>query len=185
MSGWIQTVSGARFDFDRVAGAPGGIRLADIAHALGNICRFGGHCVAFYSVAQHSVEVSDRLSIHGRDVAVAGLLHDAAEAYVGDVVQPLTHRLGDEFAFLERVILSEIFGVARVPSPSAETWALVRAADLQALMTERRDLLARPPEPWGAEFEAVTPWPERIDPWPPRTASALWAARAQELGLIV
>jgi hypothetical protein len=96
---FIQTLSGRRVNpFDA---SPADIDPADIAQALSNLCRFGGHSRAFYSVAQHSVIVSDLLADTGAapDAVLAALLHDAAEAYLGDLPHPLKHRseLGAQF----------------------------------------------------------------------------------------
>lgn len=62
------------------------INIGDIAHGLAYQCRFNGQTSRFYSIAQHSLMVASRLPNH---LKMSGLLHDAAEAYVGDVVQPL------------------------------------------------------------------------------------------------
>ena len=69
----------------------------DIAHALSHACRFGGHSEGHLSVARHSIHVMQWLERHEATVqeCLAGLLHDAAEAYIGDMVRPLKHR--DEF----------------------------------------------------------------------------------------
>lgn len=70
---------------------PATINLADIAQALSHVCRFAGHLPGFYSVAEHSLHVSAQLRRTYGDptIAIAGLLHDATEAYLGDMVRPL------------------------------------------------------------------------------------------------
>jgi len=67
------------------------VDIVSIATALGRICRFGGHSPDFYSVAEHSVHAHDLAYRDGlpANVCKAILLHDAAEAYIGDVVRPL------------------------------------------------------------------------------------------------
>lgn len=90
---------------------------ADIVHSLAYQCRYNGHSKGWLSVARHSIHVSDWLEAHGHDgdMLLAGLLHDAAEAYIGDLIRPLKHR--PEFQFFreldERVtaVILERFGV--------------------------------------------------------------------------
>lgn len=74
------------------------IDIEDIAMALSNICRFGGHCRQHYNVAQHSVFVCALAPDHLKKEA---LLHDASEAYVGDVIKPLKVMLGDVYEKVE------------------------------------------------------------------------------------
>src|SRR6185503_5589264 len=64
------------------------------ARPLANLSRFGGHTRAFYSVAQHSVIVSQLVEERGGDAedAFAALMHDATEAYLGDMPHPIKHR---------------------------------------------------------------------------------------------
>src|ERR687897_2976407 len=100
---YLQTVSGRwvnPFDPD-----PRQLDAGDIARALANQCRFGGHCRTFYSVAQHSVIVSELVEQRGGDAegAVGALMHDATEAYLGDMPHPLKHRsaLGEAFRAAE------------------------------------------------------------------------------------
>src|ERR1035441_1601867 len=83
--GSITTFSGVRFW--PLIPNPADIRIEDIAHALSNQCRFGGHTREFYSVAEHSVRVSQLCTPEN---ALWGLLHDASEAYLSDVTAPIT-----------------------------------------------------------------------------------------------
>jgi 5'-deoxynucleotidase YfbR-like HD superfamily hydrolase len=64
--------------------------LDDIAHATAHTCRFGGH-THFYSVAEHSMRVADQLKSEGCSprMQMIGLLHDAIEAYIGDIPRPI------------------------------------------------------------------------------------------------
>lgn len=67
------------------------INIDYIAHNLGNLCRFHGQVVKFYSVAEHSIHISDMILKDHDDAsfALAGLLHDAAEAITGDIITPV------------------------------------------------------------------------------------------------
>lgn len=78
---------------------PADIHLEDIAHSLARQCRYNGHVSGFISVADHCIDVASRLQDAGYPdrVQAQGLLHDAAEAYVGDMVAPLKHLPGMEF----------------------------------------------------------------------------------------
>ena len=85
----IMTFTGKKFYYLDVK--PDDICIEDIAHALSNTCRYNGHCKNFYSVAEHSILCCDRGS--NWLCKIWGLLHDAAEAYIGDLVSPFKHRL--------------------------------------------------------------------------------------------
>jgi hypothetical protein len=82
------------------------IDIEDIAQSLSNICRFGGHLNQFYSVAQHSVLVAHLAPQSLKPVA---LLHDAAEAYLGDVIKPLKYIIGTVYEELETKFITTIF----------------------------------------------------------------------------
>lgn len=143
---WIQTYHGRRFDLSNPT--PSMVFFDDIAHALSRVGRYTGHCREFYSVAQHSVIVASILPDH---LKMQGLLHDATEAYVGDMSRPLKQML-PEYQEIERRVWYAI--AARFGLP-AKLDPLVKRADNLVLMAERRELLNRPPEPWAPELEAL------------------------------
>lgn len=164
---WMGTVSGGRFDYEAPDLAE--IHISDIAHALSQICRFTGHTRRFYSVAQHSVLVS---RIVPKEHALAGLLHDAHEAFVGDMATPLKDLLPSYRTIEERAwrAVATRLGVDSVPPDD------VKRADLIALATERRDLLPRDGREWEI-LANVTPLFDRIAPMRPEAAEILFLTR--------
>src|ERR1035437_8189217 len=132
--GSITTFSGIRFW--PMLPNPADIRIEDIAHALSNQCRFGGHAREFYSVAEHSVRVSQHCP---PEDALWGLLHDASEAYLCDVPAPLKELPAFEaYRAAERSLQGTIatrFGLAPEQPES------VGDADRTILRVEIRDLL--------------------------------------------
>ena len=172
---WIVTASGRTFDL--ADPRPADVHPADIAHALSHVCRFGGHVRTFYSVAQHCVLVSRLVPA---DHALAGLLHDGAEAFVGDMVGPLKWRL-PEFEAVERRVAAAVarrFGLDSAALHAPE----VVAADLQALGAEARVLLPPPTRPW-LELERVDALPAvlSVTPWSSRTARTAFLERLRDL----
>lgn len=172
---WMQTVTGRRFY--PLDPRPEEIHIADIAGALSRVCRFGGHCREFYSVAQHSVLVSH---VCDPKDALWGLLHDASEAYLGDLIRPLKHQ---PFAAEWRKIESDLQRMIEQRF-GFDLWrplVSVHVADQAALATEARDLmghdcLAR----WGGGWESlrgIEPLAATIRPLPPREAEAEFLMR--------
>lgn len=144
----------------------------DIAHALGNTCKFAGHTHSFYSVAQHSCIVADLVPKEHR---LAALLRNAAVAYCGDIVE-----------------------LTRMPSPCAVTkeriWRTicerfeldfivhkcVFQAEKTVYATERRDLMQPHPSAWRW-YEDVEPLAAKIRPWSPQRARDEYFQRLMDL----
>lgn len=169
----ILTASGHYFDLLRPWQST--ICVLDIAHALAHIFRFTGHTRVFYSVAQHSVLVS---RIVPREHALAGLLHDAAEAFVGDVSSPLK-RLLPEYKVIERRVEAEVLARFNLPQTLPEC---VKRADLVALRTEQRDLMlgVTTGEGW-TRTDGIDPLQRTIEPLLPAAAREQFLARFNEL----
>jgi len=159
---WIQTANGRKFDL--LSPKPEDVDVYDIAHALSNICRFQGHCKWFYSVAQHSVHVAELVSTPYK---LDALLHDAGEAYYGDITRPqkaIWHQAtqGNYTAWLKRID-SVIAMALHLSMPMSDC---VKYADDIMLATEARDLMGPPPEPWVAmpppRLLPIVPWTPTI-----------------------
>ena len=160
---------------------PDEILIHDIAHSLSLQCRWAGHCSEFYSVAEHSVRVSDYLlETCGPSLALVGLMHDASEAYLVDLPRPIKRHeafsgpyLAAEAA-LERAI-AERFALSHPWGPE------IHHADNVILATEYRDLL---PQGRADRYKLrglPDPLPGRISPVTPRAACATFLQRFQEL----
>lgn len=172
---WIQTFTGVRFDLRYPRAAD--IRVEDIVHALACLNRYTGHTIRPYSIGEHSVRVAMLVEPKHRRAA---LLHDATEAYVNDLSQPLKSmpelagyrdtKLGVWLKVCERFDLD-----LRLPPE-------VKRADLVALEVERRVLLGTPPEPWGLDVSdeeadrAACIWSGDSDP------TVAWTALGVKLG---
>lgn len=180
---WVQTYLGIPFDV--IEPVPGAIYLIDIAHALSNQCRYGGHTLAFYSVAQHSVHVHDFLAdTYGEQSIEArwGLLHDAAEAYLVDLPTPVKATM-PEYKRIESVV-EEAIGVRfGIPLETRNAvCSAVKTADMALLAAERRDLMAPCEREWVA-LRGIRPWAKIIRPMDPMTSYGEFCARAQRLDL--
>lgn len=144
------------------------VDIEDIAHGLAYQCRFNGQTASFYSVAQHSLLVAGLVPEHLR---IAALLHDAAEAYLGDIVKPLKI-LVPQFSVIETqvaAIIAQRFGVNGLDDPA------IKSADLVLLATEKRDLMPNSVEAWSSIAD-VAPLAARIVAQPPEDAKAAFLA---------
>jgi 5'-deoxynucleotidase YfbR-like HD superfamily hydrolase len=158
---FLQTKSGHAFHPKE--GKVSKIVIEDIAHALSHICRFNGHCRAFYSVAEHSVLVSRIIrKMWPEDVEAiwAGLLHDATEAYVGDVTTPLKVTM-PKFMELEDKIGKDIAKAFKIKWDK-RTVERVKTADMIALSTEALGLF-KDVSRWSS-IKSYEPTPDLQDP---------------------
>jgi hypothetical protein len=130
--------SGAWFDF--CAPSESDFTIEDIAHGLANICRYSGQCSRFYSVAEHSLLVSDVAA----GFEFEALLHDAAEAFLGDITRPLKQML-PEYKRIERDVESAILQRFDVPLPLPKE---VKQADLRVLAAEQRQIMPEGTDGW-------------------------------------
>lgn len=143
---WMQTYSGRQFwPLDPRADE---VHIEDIAHHLSAICRYNGACERFYSVAEHSVAVSYNVP---SEMALLGLLHDATEAYVGDVIRPIkAHLIG--YKEIEQSVwraIADRFGLPHELPPE------VKIADNAVLLAEGEQIMKPHPAPWCVPGEAA------------------------------
>jgi 5'-deoxynucleotidase YfbR-like HD superfamily hydrolase len=188
--GFIQTYSGKKFwplEPNEEA-----LCIEDIAHALSNNCRWTGHCRDFYSVAQHSLIMSENVPT---GMELTALMHDASEAYLSDLSRPVKHSAEMEaYRKAERRLEQSIahkFGLlfddTKQPWPYPQE---VKTADNRMLYTERRDILAGPTVTWTTDKQNVlgvegdlerTAYDFVIVPLAPREAEKRFLERFHEL----
>lgn len=141
---------------------PKAIEIDDIARALSRESRFGGHTVGgLYSVAQHSVLCSRHCA---PEAALAALMHDAAEAYMGDLTRPFKALVRDKAKKVETNLWRSIRERYRLGPFSAEVIAEVKRIDEVLLATEARDLMLDA-QSWEGADSLPQPLSEPIDIW--------------------
>lgn len=174
---WLQTFTDEKFDLVNPTLDQVDVRV--IAHALARICRFGGHARQFYSVAQHSVIVSHHVPA---PYALHALMHDAAEAYIGDVIRPLKMLLkewtGEKYEAFEANVEGVIWKRLGIEWTDDARRA-VHEADERALATEARDLFGKPIDNWTGKLRPALEL--RIVPCNPDQAELGFLARYVEL----
>lgn len=168
---WMQTYTGRAFH--PMAPRADDVDPVDIAHALALICRYGGHVSRFYSVAEHCVLLSNAVSPQH---ALWALLHDATEAYVGDMVRPLKRAMPQYREVEDRLmrVICDRFGLAPVCPGEVED------ADVRILHDERDALMSAPPLPWMS-IEGVPRLGVRVEGWPPAVAERSYLDRLHHL----
>lgn len=154
---YMMTQGGRRFHF--LDPDPACIDFGDIAYALHHINRYTGHAGP-YSVAQHSVRVMRRARELGADKATVkhALMHDAHEAYIGDVSSPLKIAIGFEWTKIEAkamAVVAEVFDLRGDMS-------IIHLADRQVTHAEARHFLGTPSHGWATDPCAVD-WSASIE----------------------
>lgn len=170
---WIATYSGTKFFITDPH--PDDVKIEDIAHALSLICRYGGHCREFYSVAQHSLlvhEVVGKQFPGDHLLQLHALIHDATEAYLGDMVRPLKRSM-DDYRRLEEHTEWVICQAFKIPTMTLAQRDIVKYADNVLLMTERRDLVNHCGHNWT---NRAIPMEEIIEPMMPEDVENVFIA---------
>lgn len=157
---WLQCYTGGKFYPLDPRGQD--LRIADIAHSLSMQCRYAGHCIRFYSVAEHSVLLARHVAPEHR---LWALLHDASEAYLVDVPRPIK---GDLVGYkdIERKLMSVIafnFGLR------GEMPAEVHDDDVRICVDEKAQNMA-PGQMWG--IDGLEPLGIKLQFWSPAEAEA-------------
>lgn len=171
---WVQTYTGKRFFVEDPR--PEDICIKDIAHALSMVCRFGGHCSRFYSVAEHCCHIFDEAYILDEPYA---LMHDASEAYLGDIPRPLK-ALYPGYEEMEARVSKAIYTKFGVDTSRSEA---VRGLDYDILVNEKAALMNSHGDlEWPLLPKKGLPDVD-LKFWDPREAEEQFLFRAQLCGL--
>lgn len=179
---WIQISGGGTWDY--LNPKPDDVFWPDIAQALSRLPRFLGRTRKPYSVAQHSIIVCAQIQESVPDLQLAALLHDAHEAFTGDMPTPLKtaiFRLGGGEAWNQLVRTQDraIHEAAGLPYSLPTDWReAIKRADLCALATEKRDLMTDC-EWWGHDLPE--PLPYTIHPMSADKADTMFQRKLREL----
>jgi uncharacterized protein len=167
---------------DLVHPDPDSIEIKSIASALSKVCRFGGHCPHFYSVAEHCIHATALACSEGYtgDALLAVFLHDAAEAYIGDMVKPLKVTMpqyGEAEHRIEAAIQAA-FGV------DFSKWMdVIKRFDRAMLKAEKVTMWPEDTEKW-AGFSEIEDRVVKFEFWEPSQAEMQFLAMARTLQLV-
>lgn len=171
---WIPTHMGHSIDLVRPQ--PANMVLADISFALARIPRFTGHSCRPYSVAEHSLLVAEImekcLGQTTPGALFAALMHDAHEAYIGDMSAPVKLVLGEAWANLEGRLQRTLRQAFALHTHSHDYAAWIKQADLIALATERAALMPEGGPLWESIVH-VQPW-GGVDLMSPQRLAMRW-----------
>jgi hypothetical protein len=169
MSNWVLTYTGRKFNFNDLMNND--IQILDIAHALSMTCRYGGATKYFYSVAQHSVYLSEEIlkDTHDQFLSFDALMHDAEEAYVGDMKTPLKSMIPvfSEIALQVDKGIRQKFAHLNLASEMQEK---TKEYDRRILLDERKALMIQSEHKWDMESDGTEPLGIYIEPWSPARA---------------
>ena len=157
------------------------IALCDIAQSLSKLSRYNGHTRSDwgYSVAQHSVWVAAAMSHFDEagiadDAFKAALLHDAHEAYTGDIVKPLKQFLDPQLTLMQNKLDAVIFDALHVLPPSVEVKEQIKIIDTWALSMESREFVYSGGIGWNLPEAPNHLLPPIVDPVSPECAHDLF-----------
>ena len=181
---WMQTYTGNRFF--PLNPSPEDFNLLDIAHSLSLQCRYNGHVIKFYSVAEHCVHVSMAVEAEfGRELALWGLLHDASEAYVGDMVRPLKLKMVSFIEVEIRILwsMADAFGLDAPTTVNSETMCPIPqeilAVDTRILVDEKAAIMTSSMHRW--DITGMMPVNAPIQCWSPEDAEREFVKRFEDL----
>jgi hypothetical protein len=194
---WMQTYTGKRFT--PLDPRPEDVDAVDIAHALSLLCRYNGHVDRFYSVAEHCVHLARWIhwKTGDRNLTRWALLHDAAEAYIGDMIWPLKAHMPDfqdVDAFVTGAIAKRfgLEGAVVIVIPSSRGFGKrvkvipdeVKEADTRILLDEKAALLKPSPGAWTVDGLEPLGIADYIMGWSPGRAEAEYLAALDDFGLV-
>lgn len=153
---WSVTAEGKKFVYEDMN--MDAVCLKDIAHALSYQCRYNGHCHLFYSTAEHSLNIASYILTKNENAKGAvkkkaqiqfkqALLHDAAEAYVGDMPSPFKALMPDYDKY-EKALMSKIFTKYGLP---AKLSPVIKELDLRICLNEKNTLFPKSHPRWEIE----------------------------------
>lgn len=146
---WVQTYSGRQFwPLDP---RPEEVCIEDIAHALANTCRFGGHCKRFYSVAEHSILISRAIPSELKEFRLQALMHDSPEAYFCDMPSPVKRCIPEIKSIENRLwhAICDRFDIQRRMAP------IVKEYDARILLDEKEAVMLPALKDWELDTKPV------------------------------